>query len=112
VLHLESVPTRSSVRSGAEVAPGSSGVVAVDLEQGEVRRHRRDGLVFGEPVFVGRPGAAVEGDGVLLTVGTSAVEARTELHVLDARTLELVAEAAIPAATPLGFHGAFQRARA
>jgi beta,beta-carotene 9',10'-dioxygenase len=93
---------------GAEVAPTSNGVVRVDLAEGIVRRYQRDGLVFGEPVFVRRPGAEVEGDGVLLSVGTSADAPRTELHVLDAHTLEPYAEVSVAVATPLGFHGAFE----
>jgi carotenoid cleavage dioxygenase-like enzyme len=67
-------------------------------------------LVFGEPLFVPRPGAEQEDDGVLLTVGSNAN--RAALAVVDAGTLEPVAWARIEVPLPLGFHGSFvSRAR-
>jgi carotenoid cleavage dioxygenase-like enzyme len=99
---------RHGVVWGAEISPAGSAVVRADVDSGHVKRYKRDGLVFGEPVFVRRPDANAEGDGVLLSVDSSATERRTELHVIDAHTLEPLAEACVAVATPLGFHGAFK----
>jgi beta,beta-carotene 9',10'-dioxygenase len=95
---------------GAAVSPehGTADAIRTDLERGTVRRFGRAGVVFGEPVFVGAPNASAEGDGVVLTVGSSRREARTILAVLDATTLDVLAEASVDVPTPLGFHGSFQ----
>jgi beta,beta-carotene 9',10'-dioxygenase len=84
-------------------------LVRLDLESGE-RTFEQRGFVFGEPTFVGRPGAADEDDGVLLSVGSHVSESRSAMVVLDARTLEHRAWAEVPLPIPLGFHGSFFRA--
>jgi beta,beta-carotene 9',10'-dioxygenase len=98
---------------GAVISPDSDGsaVVCCDLAAATTKRFERRGVYFGEPVFVRRPGGETEGDGVLLSVGSHRNEALTTLVVLDAATLELVAEVSIRAETPLGFHGSFERSR-
>lgn len=82
-------------------------VVAVDGATGSERRHAEEGWVFGEPVFVGRPGGTEEGDGVLLTVGSHSREDRSLLRVLDARSLAVLAGVEVEVPLPLGFHGGF-----
>jgi carotenoid cleavage dioxygenase-like enzyme len=72
-------------------------------------RFQEPGWLFGEPVFVARPGATAEDDGVLLTVGTHNERAVSALLVLDAASLDVHAWAEIPAPIPLGFHGSFFR---
>ncbi|MCG5509697.1 carotenoid oxygenase family protein [Ectothiorhodospira lacustris] len=61
----------------------------------------------GEPVFVPRPGATEEDDGVLLSVVLDAAAGTSHLLILDARTLEERARATLPIPLPFGFHGAF-----
>ena len=61
----------------------------------------------GEPVFVPRPGACREDDGVLLTLVLDAARGLSALVVLDATTLEERARAVAPHAVPAGFHGEF-----
>jgi carotenoid cleavage dioxygenase-like enzyme len=84
-----------------------SEVVRIDTATGAVLRRTVDDLTLGEPLFVPRPGAADEDDGVLLTVGTDPSGRRSELTVWDARTLEIAARARTPIGLPLGFHGSF-----
>ena len=57
-----------------------------------------------EPVMVLRPGGA-EDEGWLLGLLFDTNEKKTKLLVMDARTLEVTGEAALPHALPLGFHG-------
>jgi len=59
----------------------------------------------GEAIFVARPGAADEDDGVLLSVVLDGVEADSYLLCLDARTMKEVGRAEVGFALPLGFHG-------
>jgi carotenoid cleavage dioxygenase-like enzyme len=61
-------------------------------------------------VFVARPGATDEDDGVLLSVGASQRRETSALAVIDARSMQLLASAEVPSAIPLGFHGSFVRA--
>lgn len=103
---------RHGVAWGARIAGGaspSSTLVRLDLERGE-RTYAEPGFVYGEPLFVARPGAEAEDDGVVLSVGSHAVEARSALVVLDAKTLSLLGRAEVPLSIPLGFHGSFFRA--
>ncbi|WP_051471114.1 carotenoid oxygenase family protein [Patulibacter minatonensis] len=63
----------------------------------------------GEPVFVRRPDATAEGDGVLLTVVLEPEHAASSLVVLDATDLTEMARARVPHHVPFGFHGQFAR---
>ncbi|KAF9766056.1 hypothetical protein IL306_001570 [Fusarium sp. DS 682] len=58
-----------------------------------------------EPIFVKRPGAEAEDDGVLLTVVMSQKEKKSSLVVLDAVTLTEIARARMPIVMGYGFHG-------
>jgi all-trans-8'-apo-beta-carotenal 15,15'-oxygenase len=58
----------------------------------------------GEPLMVPRPGGT-EDEGWLLVLLFDIHQQKTRLMVLDSRTLEVTAEAALPHALPLGFHG-------
>jgi carotenoid cleavage dioxygenase-like enzyme len=87
---------------GAELR---SRVVRTDVRNDRVQSFQEDGYTFGEPVFVGKPGRTREGDGVLLTVGSSV--RGSALYVLDATTLGVLAHADFETPLPLGFHGSF-----
>jgi carotenoid cleavage dioxygenase-like enzyme len=65
----------------------------------------QNGCYPGEPVFVPRPGASAEDDGVLLSVVLDTASRRSFLLVLDAARLEERARATVPHHIPLGFHG-------
>lgn len=88
----------------------TSEVVRVDLEGGAVMRFSEPEVTYGEPVFVPRPGAAREDDGVVLTVGSDARRERSLLTMLDATTLEPLARCEVGLSLPLGFHGNFRAA--
>lgn len=87
----------------------ASSIVKVDVRSGESRDFSDGERIYGEPVFVARPGGVDEDDGVLLTVGCSQRTSDSALAILDARDMRLLARADVPAAIPLGFHGSFIR---
>lgn len=87
-------------------------IVKLDVESGEVKEWRHDNQFPGEPVFVARPDASSEDDGVLLTVVLDADRNTSYLLLLDARDLSEVARALVPQHVPFGFHGAYIRADA
>ena len=80
-------------------------ILRVELAGGATRSFCQADHLIGEPVFVGTPDRSVEGDGVLLVVGSS--ERGSTLYVLDATTLAVRAHAAFSTSLPLGFHGSF-----
>ncbi|QDG51609.1 carotenoid oxygenase family protein [Persicimonas caeni] len=82
-------------------------IVRIDLPSGEATRWREEGCYPGEPVFVERPQAEAEDDGVLLSVVLDARRERSFLLVLDAHTLQERARAQVPHHIPFGFHGQF-----
>jgi carotenoid cleavage dioxygenase-like enzyme len=88
-----------------------SSIVKVDLGSGRSRAFSDGERIYGEPVFVARPGGTAEDDGAVLAVGCSQQTLGSSLAILDARTMDLLATAGVPAAIPLGFHGSFIRAQ-
>ena len=70
----------------------------------------RDEYFPSEPIFVARPGADTEDDGVVMSVVldvTDEAAARSFLVVLDAGSFEEIARAYIPHVVPFGLHGEF-----
>jgi beta,beta-carotene 9',10'-dioxygenase len=82
----------------------------LDVTSGQALRFTDPAFTFGEPVFVPRPGAPAEDDGVLLAVGSHASDDKSRLLVIDAARLEPLATCDVPLSIPLGFHGTFARA--
>jgi carotenoid cleavage dioxygenase-like enzyme len=84
-----------------------SSIVKVDLRGGATRSFCDGERIYGEPIFVARPGGRDEDDGVLLTVGSGQRTQTSALAIIDARSMALLAHAEVPTAIPLGFHGSF-----
>ncbi|PTR16084.1 carotenoid cleavage dioxygenase-like enzyme [Nitrosospira sp. Nsp2] len=83
-------------------------VVKFDLA-GDVREWKQEDQYPGEPVFVARPDAQLEDEGILLSVVLDAPANNSYLLLLDARDLSEVARATVPQHVPFGFHGAYVR---
>ena len=83
----------------------------VDTNNGATRSWSEPGCYPGEPVFVARPDAEDEDDGVLLSVVLDADAGTSFLLVLDAADLSELARAHAPHHIPFGFHGQFARER-
>lgn len=60
-----------------------------------------------EPIFIARPGAETEDDGVLLTVAMDSAEKKSSLVVIDAITMKEIGRAHMPIVMGYGFHGAY-----
>jgi beta,beta-carotene 9',10'-dioxygenase len=93
---------------------GTSGwfekIVKLDTTDGGTLSFSEPDCYPGEPVFVARPEAEAEDDGVLLSVVLDATAGTSFLLVLDAADLHEVARAAVPHHIPFSFHGQFARA--
>lgn len=93
-------------------APMFNAVMALDAA-GRRRVHRyADGVLAEEHLFVPRPGSSTPDDGWLVGTLLDARRDRHGLAVLDARRVDAgpIAEAWLPYAMPLGFHGTFRAA--
>jgi beta,beta-carotene 9',10'-dioxygenase len=99
--------------AAGESAPATfDSLLKVDVGDGSAASWREEGCFPGEPVFVERPGADAEDDGVVLSVVLDTRAGRSFLLVLDAASFEEVARAEAPHHVPFGFHGQFAREEA
>jgi len=84
----------------------------VDLDSGETRTWQRVDATQLEPLFVPRPGGSDDDDGVLLVPTLADGDETTVIGVIDARSMDCLAELRTPQIVPFGFHAAFDPARA
>ena len=84
-------------------------IVKIDTTDGATLSWDEPGCYPGEPVFVARPQAEREDEGVLLSVVLDAAAETSFLLVLDAADLSELARARVPHHIPFGFHGQFAR---
>ncbi|XP_032813644.2 beta,beta-carotene 15,15'-dioxygenase-like isoform X1 [Petromyzon marinus] len=83
-------------------------ILKLDLVEKSRKQWREPRGWVGEPVFIARPGATDEDDGLLLVVvGPLRRVEQALLVVLGARDLEELARAPFPSALPLDMHGIF-----
>lgn len=82
-------------------------IVKFDTRRETTRNWRQASSYPGEAVFVRRPGATHEDDGVLLSVVLDAAAGTSFLLILDAHSLQELARAVVPQHVPFGFHGQF-----
>lgn len=68
---------------------------------------RKENHTPSEPIFVPRPGAEEEDDGVLLSVVLDEVKGRSSMVVVDAKEMKEVGRAEMEGVFPVGFHGVF-----
>lgn len=79
-------------------------IIKVDCTTGNTSARDFYPHIPSEPVMIPRPGGA-EDEGWLLVLLFDVHAQKTRLLVMDARTLAVTGEAALPHALPLGFHG-------
>jgi beta,beta-carotene 9',10'-dioxygenase len=82
-------------------------IVRADVVERTSTEWREPDCWPGEPVFVARPGATEEDDGVLLSVVLDGRRNTSFLLVLDATNLTELARAEVPHHIPFSFHGRF-----
>jgi len=79
----------------------------IDTETGESQSWYHECHYPGEPVFVPRPNAQSEDDGVLLSVVLNTENQTSYLLVLDAKSLKQLGKAFLPHSILFGYHGTF-----
>ncbi|XP_021764642.1 9-cis-epoxycarotenoid dioxygenase NCED1, chloroplastic-like [Chenopodium quinoa] len=93
----------------AEPWPKVSGFAKVDLFTGEVKKFMYgDDKYGGEPLFLPRNAdSESEDDGYILAFVHDEMNWTSELQIVNATDLELVATVKLPSRVPYGFHGTF-----
>jgi torulene dioxygenase len=87
-------------------------IVKVDSTTGEIVRYHHPGYACSEPIFVPKPGASQEDDGVIVTLVNEFHESDEDLDrgyvvILDGQTLQEFGKAEVGGFTPVTFHGSF-----
>jgi len=82
-------------------------IYKVDVHTRKVLSWREPGILPGEPVFVGKPHAKTEDEGVILSILFDVKKKRAFLLILDAVQMKEIARVYAPVAIPLGLHGQF-----
>ena len=95
-------------------------IIKIDLEalyqnpsnpsEGTIKRYERPKCTPSEPIFVPRPGATEEDDGVVLVIELDGVEGTSALVVIDAQSFEEIGRAQVEEGgfiVPHHFHGAW-----
>ncbi|KAM7260730.1 hypothetical protein ACFE04_011403 [Oxalis oulophora] len=105
--------TRFAYLALAEPWPKVSGFAKVDLQTGEVKKYIYGEQRFGgEPMFLPKDGNSKnEDDGYILSFVHDEKEWKSELQIIDAKTLNLEARVKLPSRVPYGFHGTFIHAK-
>ena len=85
----------------------SNRLVKVNTQTGDSWIWYQEGCYPGEPLFVGRPGAEAEDDGVVLSVIVDGKHEKGFLLILDGQSFQEIARAELPHITPYGLHGMF-----
>jgi beta,beta-carotene 9',10'-dioxygenase len=98
-------PYRYVYGAGSAGAAFLKRLVKLDVTDGSSVVWDEPGLWAGEPIFVPRPGAEAEDDGVILSVVLDPEAGVSSLVVLDAASFEEIARAQAPHHIPFGFHG-------
>ena len=100
-------PYRYAYGGSASGAAFLKRLVKIDVTDGSHVEWDEPQAWAGEPVFVPRPGAEAEDDGVVLSVVLDVAAGRSFLLVLDAASFTEIARAEAPHHIPFGFHGQF-----
>lgn len=84
-------------------------VLKIDIKQGITKVWFAPDCFPAEPIFVPKPGATSEDEGVVLTVLLDGQKGNSFLLVLDGVTFEELGRAMAPHHIPFGFHGIYAR---
>lgn len=89
------------------VGAGFDRIIKIDLTTQKSMHWSHNNCYPGEPIFVGKPCATAEDDGVLISTVLDAQYNKSFILVLNAQTLHEVARMELPVALPFSLHGQF-----
>ena len=81
----------------------------LNIQTGSIQRWNKENYYLGEAVFVARIDSQLEDDGVLLSIAFNVSTQLSSLVVIDALSMQLLAEVCLPLHLPFGLHGNFYK---
>ena len=81
----------------------------LNVQVGSIQRWNKANYYLGEAVFVARTNGLLEDDGVLLSIAFDVSTQLSSLMIIDALSMQLVAEVCLPLHLPFGLHGNFYK---
>lgn len=99
-------PYRYLYATGGETGFAQT-IFKLDLESKRHTQWHERGTYITEAVFVPRPGATSEDDGVVITLALDGAEKKSVLLILDGKTLKELARAYVPQVIPFTVHSKF-----
>lgn len=81
----------------------------INMETGHIQIWKKDHYYPGEATFVANNNAKSEDDGILLSIVYDAATQYSLLVIIDAITMQEMAEVSLPFYLPFGLHGSFYR---
>lgn len=82
-------------------------LIKCDTTNGATKTWASAGSYPGEPVFISKPGAGDDDDGVVLSLVSNPSAGNSYLLLLDAKTFQETARAELPKVVSFGLHGLF-----
>jgi phytoene dehydrogenase-like protein len=82
-------------------------LVKMDLTNQRTTVWYKEGVFPGEPIFIKKPNARQQDEGVLLSVMLDEKKGQSFLCIINAMTMEEIARAYVPHAILFGYHGIF-----
>lgn len=80
-----------------------------NINTGHSKLWQKEGYYPGESVFVANPEGKSEDDGILIFIAFNVATACSSFILLDARTMQQLAEVTLPFHLPFGLHGNFYK---
>lgn len=82
-----------------------NGLIKINMDNKKVKIWEKNACYCSEPIFVAKPDAQNEDEGVVLSVVFNALDNISFLLILDAQRFEPIAQANLPTFMPFGLHG-------
>ena len=83
-------------------------IIKINVNTQKTQAYSKKNCIPSEPIFCQNPTKSDEDDGVLLSVLFNTELNQTELHCIDAKTMQNISISTIDGLTGFSFHGQFQ----
>lgn len=89
--------------------PFFNAIQKLNTQTGNSQRWSKPNGCLGEPIFVAKERSSLEDDGVLLSIAFDKLTQLSSLIILDANSMNQLAEVFLPIHLPFGLHGNFYK---
>lgn len=89
--------------------PFFNAIQKLNVQTGKVQQWDKTNYYLGEAIFVARENSQLEDDGLLLSIAFNVSTQLSSLIIIDAQSMQLIAEVCLPLHLPFGLHGNFYK---